>query len=327
MLSEDQINEYHLNGVLVIENVLTDEEVEIAREGMHKQLLGLGIDHDGVLNGEQVLEDGVRIKGKASRIFYNKWKINVHLHDKVYRYMKQLMEATYFSGRNKGYEHPFEKSTDILAYIDRICWRLPDVIKSEGGLGLHLDRNPVDPYLKAGNGLTKWKPIQSFVALTDQYGSNSGGLKVVKGFHHRINDYFAANTIEQGENGEFYRLNSKSHAMLAKELQPINAPKGSLVCWDNRLPHATCQHLDGHDTREVVYVGWLPNIELNKKYCQQQLDHIRANIAPPAYYEPRATEISDLVAKSQVERMERSDRNWAEEELSQRQKSMIGIDL
>ncbi len=29
-----------------------------------------------------------------------------------------------------------------LVYFDRICWRLPDHIQSEGGLGLHLDLNP-----------------------------------------------------------------------------------------------------------------------------------------------------------------------------------------
>jgi hypothetical protein len=57
----------------------------------------MGIDHDKVLSGEQILDDGVRIKGKPSRIFYNKWKMDVHLHPQVHECMTQLMEATYFS--------------------------------------------------------------------------------------------------------------------------------------------------------------------------------------------------------------------------------------
>ena len=36
----------------------------------------------------------------------------------------------------------------MLLYIDRVCYRLPDSVQAEGGLGLHLDRNPLDPYLE-----------------------------------------------------------------------------------------------------------------------------------------------------------------------------------
>ncbi len=43
---------------------------------------------------------------------------------------------------------------------------------------------------------------------------------------------------------------------LRKSLVTVQAPKGSLVCWDNRLPHATCASLDGNDSREVVFVGF-----------------------------------------------------------------------
>jgi len=198
-----------------------------------------------------------------------------------------------------------------LAYIDRVCWRLPDNIKSEGGLSCHLDRNPYDPYLMKSGSLKKWRPIQAFVSLTDQYGTNSGGLKVVKGFHHKIDEYFNKNMKDDtNKGGEFYRLNSKSHALLAKNLCPIDAPKGSLVCWDNRLPHATCQLLDGYDTREVIYVGWLPNIELNKKYCAQQLENIRLNRPPPAYID---------------DDKQNSDKNWSENELTDKQKKMLAI--
>jgi len=304
LLTDDQINEYKRTGLLVIENVLTEEEVEKARKGLHDQLLSFGIDHDKILSGEQTINEGTRLKSTASKIYYSKWKMDVHLNENVYKYMKQIMNATYFSGKTKSFEHPFGFSDDILACIDRVCWRLPDIIRSEGGLELHLDRNPFDPYLKNGEGLNRWRPIQAFVTLTDSYGSESGGLRVVKGFHHEIDSYFKKSKPATETKGEFYRLNSLSHVSLAKKLEPIMVPKGSLVCWDNRLPHATCMKLAGYDTREVVYVGWLPNVELNKKYVAEQLVGIKSNKPPESYL---------------------SDKDWKEDDLTELQRKLLGM--
>ena len=290
MLTQEQLEEYKKYGVLVIENILTDEEVELARHGLHQQLLGLGIDHDKVLMGEQKLEEGVRLKSTASKIMYSKWKMNVCLHEKVYNMMKELIMAT--CGK-PGFEHPFGPFDDLLALIDRVCWRLPDIIRSEGGLSLHLDRNPSDPY----GSLKCFRPIQAFVTLTDHYGAEYGGLKVVKGFHKEIDDYFKNEKIVEA--GPFYRMHSKSHYALDKRLESVIAPKGSLVCWDNRLPHATSNVLAGSDTREVVYVGWLPNVSLNKKYCQEQLSLIRKDTF---------------------------DKNWIDTDFSVKQLQMLGIE-
>lgn len=228
--------------------------------------------------------------------------MDVHLNENVYQCMKTLINATYSSGTTKGFEHPFGSSNDILALIDRVCWRLPDMIRSEGGLELHLDRNPYDPYLNGG--LKKWRPIQAFVTLTDSYGSEAGGLRVVKGFHHEIDTYFKNKTLNINSKGEFYRLNSLSYVTIAKRLEPIMAPKGSLVCWDNRLPHATCSKLSGYDTREVVYVGFLPNIELNKKFVAEQLIGIKSNKPSGSFL---------------------SDKDWVEDELTGLQLKLLGI--
>lgn len=220
--------------------------------------------------------------------------MDICLHDKVYTCMKELMANTYLNGKINGFEHPFGQSDDILALIDRCCWRLPDVIRREGGLELHLDRNPIDPY----SNLKSWRPIQAFVCLTDHFGDQYGGLKVVKGFHNEIDDYFAKNKEEISNGGPFHRLHSKSHYSLSKRLESVIAPKGSLVCWDNRLPHATSHILAGSDTREVVYVGWLPDVELNRKYCQEQLSNIRNDIF---------------------------DKNWKETDFNESQLRMLGI--
>jgi hypothetical protein len=73
------------------------------------------------------------------------------------------------------------------------------------------------------------------ICLTDHFGSDSGGLKVVKGFHHQISDYF--NDFDQIGGGEFCRLNTKSHTALERKLEPVYAPKGSIIFFDNRLLH------------------------------------------------------------------------------------------
>ncbi|KAI8825250.1 uncharacterized protein EV422DRAFT_606035 [Fimicolochytrium jonesii] len=159
------------------------------------------------------------------------------------------------------------------------------------GLGLHLHRNPHDPYLLQGEGLTKWRPIQSLVCLTDHFDGQSGGLKVVPGFHRQIDDYFKghAAAAAAGEGGEFCRLNGNKH--------------------DNRLPHATAAYLSGADTREVVYTGFLPATRNNAAYVAAQLAAIDKNIAPPAYKEGE----------------EVADRDWDLDILSATQRGLLGI--
>lgn len=204
--------------------------------------------------------------------------------------------------------------------VDRVGLRLPDHVRAEGGLGMHLDRNPFDPELRrAANGrggesrLTKFRPIQAFVALTDQYGGESGGLRVVRGFQHDFDSYFAAGSASStSTGGEFYRLNDKAHTALSRRLEPVDAPAGALVCWDNRLPHATAAKLTSDDTREVVYVSALPDIALNRRAILAQADAIRSNRPPPVY------------AGDDVH--EQVDRDWQLDELDEYERRLLAMD-
>jgi len=177
-----------------------------------------------------------------------------------------------------------------------------------------MDRNPVDPYLFQSTGLTKFRPIQAFVTLTDHFGGNSGGLQIVKRFHKIILEFFSKdNSLGTGEGGEFFRMNSPKYAKLEKDLETVQAPAGSLVCWDNRIPHATCEHLAGYDTREVVYCGFLPNLEINRKYVQLQQAEILKNAAPPSY--------------ASSDSKEKVDRDWEESELTPLQRRALLFDF
>lgn len=288
LLTEEYIEEYNKNGVIVIENIFTNNEILNTRIEFHKQLEKMDINHNNILLGIDKPPSEYRIKGKPSRIFYADWKLKLHLDHKIYSTMKDLLINQY--NTNNKQINPFGYFNDILPYIDRVCYRLPDHIRAEGGLSLHLDRNPLYPFEK----LKKWKPIQAFITLTDQYNE---GLHVIKGFHNIIDDYFKNN--EEVKNnlsgGEFYRMNSKSYYNLQQKLEPIYAPAGSLVIWDNRLPHSTGDNFISNDSREVIYCGWIPNIELNKKYYENELINIKLNIPPPAY----------------IDNLGEVDRNWS----------------
>lgn len=307
---EKIIEDFNRDGVVVIEDVLTPEEVSTARDAFHNQMRELGIDHDRILEGSDPPPETIRIKSPIAGIFYSGWKMGIQLHSKVHYHFENLLVNTY--GQNRGnYTHPYGRFNKVKVMVERVGWRTPDFIRAEGGLALHLDRNPIDPYLKKSGGLKKWRPIQGFVALTDHYGGGSGGLRVVKGFHHQIDKYFK-NASKVTDGGEFFRMNFSKYSHLEKHCQPLNVPAGSLVCWDSRLPHATCNNLETLDSREVVYMGYLPNIVINQRYISLQKKAIDLNQPPPQF--------SDKVLPSWNWQ---SDRDWDWNDLDDRKKSLL----
>lgn len=307
-LSAEQINEFKEFGVLVVEGVLTDDEVADARQSLHADIFKYtGITH----GGDRWEEIGSRLKGPGNNISYAAWKLlKIHLHPAVTSAYDELLAHTYGPGDVAGFEHAFGTCLKHYCMADRVCYRMPDSVSAEGGLALHLDRNPKDPYLLGAGGLDRWRPIQAFVTLTDQFNSDDGGLKIVRGFHKIIDDYFEnSREAEQacGQRGEFFRMNGKSHEKLKRQLEAVYAPKGSLVLWDSRLPHATCDKLSGYDTREVVYTGFLPDTDINRKFILKQRDEIDRNVYPP--YGPQGCA---------------ADRDWEPEILTAEQRDRLG---
>lgn len=312
MLSEEQSLFYKQFGYVVVENVLSEDDVEEARSNLHKDIRN----RTGIMHGSAEWTEGnkigARLKGPGNNMYYGKWKfLNIHLKPSVVECYTSLLRETCGPGNVAGFEHPFGRCNEALCFADRVAYRLPDAINDEGGLALHLDRNPLDPYLLQAGGLDKWRPIQSFVALTDHFGKNSGGLMVAPGSHNIVDEYFADNEEAKeavGRRGEFFRMHSKKHSKMNNQLQVVYAPKGSLVMWDNRLAHGTCEKLSGFDSREVVYTGFLPNTEINRSYIDHQLRAIRNNVYP--MYGPQGY---------------LADRDWNESELTMQQRKLLGI--
>lgn len=277
MLTQFHIDQFITDGYTIIENILTLDQITLARRELHNSLNKLGINHDQIINFVDKPPEDTRIKSSVSNIFYAKFKLDIQINESMYLIWKELIEKTIV-------DFPLGKHNDVLPYIDRICWRLPDIIREEGGLDLHLDRRLGSNYL---SNVKKYRPIQGFVTLTDHYGENSGGLRLVKGFHKQFDDFFSKVpdkiNLDKNQSGEFFRLHSKSYTKLQNQLETLNVPAGSLVLWDNRLPHATCSKLKGYDSREVIYLSYIPNVPLNIKYAQEQKENFKSNLPPPSY--------------------------------------------
>jgi hypothetical protein len=194
-LSEEQYNHFSEHGFVVVENVLSEDEVHAARAQLHASILAqTGVEHKGENWSSGV---GARLKGPGMNIYYSRWKLNIQMHPNAVSIIKHLLKQTWGPGDIYGFEHPFGWSDEecVRCMTDRVCYRMPDCINTEGGLALHLDRNPLDPFLQQAGGVDKWRPVQGFICLTDHYDGGQGGLKVVPGFHKKIDSYFSPDQV------------------------------------------------------------------------------------------------------------------------------------
>ena len=52
------------------------------------------------------------------------------------------------------------------------------------------------------------------------------------------------------------------------------------MCWDYKTPHANSRLNTLLTAREVVYIGLLPDVPINKNYALQQLERYRKGELP-----------------------------------------------
>ena len=273
LLKQEHINQFLEDGYCCIENVLSEEEINNARNAFHEELLKYDINHNNILNGIDKPPVDIRKKSNVSNMFYAKFKFDLQINERMYSTWKTLMNTV-------TKEYPLGYHDDVIPYFDRVCYRLPDHIREEGGLGLHLDRLPGPNGFK---NIKFYRPIQGFLALTDHYGDESGGLKLVTKFHNEFDLFFKGKFDNNTETGQFFRMGGKSYEKLQRRCRAIVIHAGSFVMWDNRLPHSTCSKLTNFDSREVIYMSYIPNVPLNVSYNKQQMENFLHNKKPPAY--------------------------------------------
>ena len=138
----------------------------------------------------------------------------------------------------------------------------------------------------------KWRPIQAFVALTDNDSPESGGFEACLGFHRDFDEWSqsrrpsirrsknsnsadnSTNAIDSQEEetllpppcvGDFTPIRPLEDKEVIDRFVSIPYKAGDLVCWDYRIPHANSRFNHSSIAREAIYIGLLPAIPLNKR--------------------------------------------------------------
>mmetsp|Transcript_8387 Transcript_8387/g.12924 ORF Transcript_8387/g.12924 Transcript_8387/m.12924 type:complete len:378 (-) Transcript_8387:329-1462(-) len=218
-------------------------------------------------------------------------------------------------------------------YIDRIGFRLPTALsdklgaklKSENGrrkgrktnslqrsLTPHLDCCPIDFFSDRN---MKWRPIQCFISLTTNLDPNTGGFEALPGFHldfenwignrvptvysKKINGVVKEVISPPPCIGEYTHIRPKEDASIMEKIRHIPVRTGSVVFWDNRIPHGNAYRHDGNIPRAVVYCSFLPDVPVNRKYVQNQLDKYKKGKSPSDQWTKRPND-DDVVNTGEI---------------------------
>mmetsp|Transcript_15369 Transcript_15369/g.46347 ORF Transcript_15369/g.46347 Transcript_15369/m.46347 type:complete len:410 (+) Transcript_15369:85-1314(+) len=310
-LTEAELEHFRERGYVVVEGVLDAAEVDAARAALGETLRRYGgvelDDLAGTARGLAALSS-TRGLGGVLDLFYQPWKLRIQTNARLFSAMSQLWEATYASGEEPHFEHPYGAFDASRGYIqiDRVCVRVPTEIsdaladggsRKKRGKGLqralhpHLDCCPhrlYDPPKNSwktdeANHCTKWRPIQCFVALSDATEPSSGGFECAGGYHRNFQAW--AQRRNQPEKlkeggaaatsvcmGDFTPLipNNPADGAALDEFRYVPAKKGAAVFWDWRIPHASERVNDTDRPRLVVYCGLLPATAQNEAYALEQ---------------------------------------------------------
>lgn len=247
-LTEDQIREFLVNGVLVVEGILSPVELREANDGMTAQMQGLGVE---TLDGEIDLERLTTLSstggaGGVLDLFYPEWKLRATLlNEKYHAAYTDLLQATFGADGKCGgalWSHPhgnFDASA-AYAHIDRVGYRVPDAVSTRTGRGRkgqpqrsltpHLDCCPTALHAGGGKAFPRWRPIQCMLALTPTLKPNQGGFECVTGFHREFEQYYSGDKGKEagvrGANpvcvGDFSPIQPKEDSAVIARFQHIS---------------------------------------------------------------------------------------------------------
>ena len=216
-LTHAQVETFLRDGVLVVP-VLTVEEIEKARQGLHSHLkAAAGVDVDNLEETAGALRQLSSTNGSGGvlDVFYPPFKLDLIQHPLIFAIMSQLWAATFgvFSEDKSAccqqlyrHRHGSFDAKRGFAYIDRVGFRVPSRIaalhadmpattkqkKKRGKARLlqrsltpHLDCCPDHLYdhMQGGKVVRKWRPLQAFAALSDTLHPDEGGFEAALGFH------------------------------------------------------------------------------------------------------------------------------------------------
>lgn len=230
-LTTHQIQTFVQDGVLVVENVLSEQDLSAALEGLRQTLASHQVDTTNLADTGHELRrlSSTNGSGGVLDIFYEGWKMKVAAHTQLFDITSDLWNAAYC---HKGESHEELRDDEQFMwhpygafdchkgymYIDRIGYRLPTRLaedlgtKLSGGGGsedssttgnqkVNSKKTPIQrsltPHLDCcpdalfSSDCKKWRPIQCFVALTGALEPDAGGFEAARAFHRTFGTWAA----------------------------------------------------------------------------------------------------------------------------------------
>jgi len=302
--TKEQINEYKdyflKHGFCVIINILNNERIKSTIDEIweHPSLLNDGIiKKDSPQTWESWPTDNkgfLDLKAGYSEIYLNNyWKDHLD---------KNIVNV---------YENLYDE--EVKCYPDRIGIMRPtrgeqgkqEWKTSEGWL--HLDSNPWDIKPKI--------QLQGLLTLTKQ-DENSGGFCCIPNFHLKIADWAEKNKELLNQNANFddiyyFQKNTKEYEDIVK----LEAPAGSLIIWDDRIPHSNYPNNNEH-FRIVEYMNYYRASQINQHH-KNRLAKIGLEIS---YY--------NYLQQNQIENknLNNSEQLYLLTETNNKQKNLIDFD-
>lgn len=248
VLSPAQIETFKRDGVLVVPGILSAADLRAAREGLHRTLRRAGVDPaswEGA-DAQQALRSLQLTGGKGGivDIYYNEWVMRLRTHPRMFAAISELWAATWAAQPAAGplYRAPASmvpatglNASQGFAYLDRAVWRLP--VPGAGapnslqpGLLPHFDACPLDLFGERGlvDAPTRWRPIQSSLALSPiQASAESGGFVAAPGFHREFATYFGKWDRVSGNGGDGTVHCSGQFSVLRDGVRLVRSPPTS----------------------------------------------------------------------------------------------------
>jgi len=228
ILTPEQIQAFRDDGILVVPNILSWEEVQISLSKLSETLHQYGVDmNDLKSTGHNLVKlSSTNGSGGVLDLFYPSFKLDIGTKESLFYATCELWECCFRNDKHEQQgmneiedcmEHPFESfpCDRGYMYIDRIGFRLPTQMAEEIGQRINDDQSQrmvcskkkkrtklaiqrsLTPHLdccpetfNTTYKKSKWRPIQCFVSLTDNIEPNTGGFEAVRGgFHKEFNQW------------------------------------------------------------------------------------------------------------------------------------------
>lgn len=265
ILTAAQLETFATDGVLVVENFLSETDIERYKTDIHNTLARHGVDTLNLNSSGQQLAalSSTNGSGGVLDIFYEKWKIELATNPNLFAMTCELWANCLYSDgeskpevTNRDYYkwHPhgsFDPRRGYM-YVDRVGYRIPTNLARQLGqskkrplqrsLTPHLDCCPEHLWEEA----EKWRPIQSFVALGDARFENQGGFEAASGFHREFHHWAASRLptrhqrVAPGDGppslckGEYTHIRPNEDRSVLVRVKHVPVSAGSVVFWDHR---------------------------------------------------------------------------------------------